>query len=557
VGPVFAVAAAGTTLTAVLTAPSGAAATCAPIYVSASGTQTSPAKLLEFASGANGNVAPANTIGGPRNSKMVTASGIAQDSNGFTYVVSPHINTLNVYAPGASGDVAPFATLSGVNPGLNNPQGIVVRNGKLYVANGPFGGGLTGSPSIAVFALPLAAGVDNVAPVAVIAGPATGLISPFGLALDSSGNIFVANVNNTITEYAPPTPSSYASPDNAAPILTISTGPSAPEGIAIHGNTLYSANDNNTITEYSLPSGAVINTISGANTRLAQPLGIDVDSSGNLYVVNTGTAGNQVLEFAPGATGNAAPIAVISGPATLLDSAQFVFITPCSSRSVRRPPADFDGDGKTDVSVFRPATSGWYVHESSGADTTTTFGTSGDIPVPADYDGNATTDIAVFRPSTGTWYVRGGLSTTFGTVGDIPVPGDYDGNGSANVAVFRPSTGTWYIQGGATVGFGTTGDIPVPGDYDGNGTTDIAVFRPSTGTWYVRGGLTVAWGTTGDIPQPGDYNGDGTTDIAVFRPSTGTWYVRGGVTIGWGASDDIPLPLPDAIRRFFFTPLRP
>ncbi|MCA1684166.1 MAG: hypothetical protein LC708_03455, partial [Actinobacteria bacterium] len=418
--------------------------------------------------------------------------------------------------------------------------------------------------------------------------------------LDSSGNIFVANLNNTVTEYAPPAPSSYASPDNAAPILTISTGSvigSAPEGIAIHNNTLYSANDNNTITEYSLPSGTLINTISGANTGLALPLGIDVDSSGNLFVVNAqiDTTGNQVLEFAPGATGNAAPIAVIAGSATLLSSPQFVFIAPCSSPSVRRPPADFDGDGKTDVSVFRPSTSVWYVHGSSGADTTTNFGTSGDIPVPADYDGNATTDIAVFRPSTGTWYVRNGLSTNFGGPGDIPVPGDYDGNGSANVAVFRPSTGTWYIQGGATVvfgangdipvpgdydgngttdiavfrpstgtwyirggatvGFGTTGDIPVPGDYDGNGTTDIAVFRPSTGTWFVRAGITVAWGGDGDIPVPGDYNGDGSIDTAVFRPSTGVWYVRGGVTIGWGGSGDVPLPLPDAIRRFFFMPL--
>ncbi len=264
-------------------------------------------------------------------------------------------------------------------------------------------------------------------------------------------------------------------------------------------------------------------------------------------------------------------------------------------KASRPPPADFDGDGKTDVSVFRPSTSSWYVHGSTGVDTTTNFGTSGDIPVPGDYDGNGVTDIAVFRPSTGTWYVRNGLSTNFGTSGDIPVPGDYDGNATTDVAVFRPSTGTWYVQGGTTVGFGTAGDIPVPGDYDGNATTDIAVFRPSTGTWYIQGGATVGFWISGDIPVPGDYDGNATTDIAVFRPSTGTWYVqggipvgwgtagdipvpgdydgnattdigmvrpaagrwfvRGGVTTGWGAAGDVPLPLPDAIRRFFFTPL--
>ncbi len=263
--------------------------------------------------------------------------------------------------------------------------------------------------------------------------------------------------------------------------------------------------------------------------------------------------------------------------------------------AIRRPPADFDGDGRTDVSVFRPSTSIWYIHGSTGADTTTAFGTTSDIPVPADYDGNLTTDIAVFRPSTGTWIVRGGISANFGTSGDIPVPGDYDGNGTAEFAVFRPSTGTWYVRGGTTVVFGTTGDIPVPGDYDGNGTTDIAVYRPSTGTWYVQGGISVGFGTNGDIPVPGDYDGNGTTDIAVFRPSTGTWYVRNGITVNWGGagdipvpgdyngdgstdtavfrpltgvwyvrngatvswggSGDVPLPLPDAIRRFYFTPL--
>ncbi len=261
----------------------------------------------------------------------------------------------------------------------------------------------------------------------------------------------------------------------------------------------------------------------------------------------------------------------------------------------RRPPADFDGDGKTDVSVFRPGSSIWYIHGSGGVDTATNFGTSGDIPVPANYDNNATTDIAVFRPSTGTWiiqgspavnwggagdipvpgdydgngtanvavfrpstgtwYIQGGASVVFGTNGDIPVPGDYDGNGTTDIAVFRPSTGTWYVRGGITVGFGTSGDIPVPGDYDGNGTTDIAVFRPSTGTWYVRNGITVAWATNGDIPVPGDYNGDGSIDTAVFRPSTGVWYVRAGATTNWGGAGDVPLPLPDAIRRFFFMPL--
>ncbi len=233
-------------------------------------------------------------------------------------------------------------------------------------------------------------------------------------------------------------------------------------------------------------------------------------------------------------------------------------------------PRDYDFDGTTDRAVYRPSSGVWYVQGSSGGTTSVAWGATGDIPVPADFDGDGKTDRAVFRPSSGFWFVQrsagGTTSVAWGATGDIPVPGDYDGDGRADHAVFRPSTGVWQMQrstGGATsVGWGAAGDIPVPGDYDGDLKTDLAVFRPSAGAWFVQpstgGGTFGAWGVSGDIPVPGDYDADDRTDQAVFRPSSGIWYVQltsgGSIASAWGVNGDVPLPLPAAIGRFFFSP---
>jgi glucose/arabinose dehydrogenase len=67
--------------------------------------------------------------------------------------------------------------------------------------------------------------------------------------------------------------------------------------------------------------------------------------------------------------------------------------------------ADFDGDLRTDFSVFRPSSGVWFILNSSNSSLTARqFGLNGDIPVPEDYDGDNITDIGVFRPSSGTWF---------------------------------------------------------------------------------------------------------------------------------------------------------
>jgi hypothetical protein len=207
------------------------------------------------------------------------------------------------------------------------------------------------------------------------------------------------------------------------------------------------------------------------------------------------------------------------------------------------PPGDFDGNGTTDLAVYRPATGTWSVRDQFQVQ----WGQQGDIPVAGDYNGDTLTDLAVYRPSTGMWFVRNQFQVQFGNQGDIPVPGDYNGDGARDLAVYRPATATWFVRNQLTMQFGQPGDIPVPGDYNGDGTTDIAIYQPSTGMWFVRDPavvpfVQVQFGMQGDIPVPGDYNADGVVDIAVFRPATGTWYVRNQFAVQFGQQGDVPIP---------------
>ena len=269
-------------------------------------------------------------------------------------------------------------------------------------------------------------------------------------------------------------------------------------------------------------------------------------------------------------------------------------------------PFDFDGDSKTDVSIFRPAPGQWwYLRSSDSTNAAFAFGTSSDKLVPADYTGDGKTDVAFWRESTGEWFILRSEDSSFfgfpfGTSGDIPAPGDFDGDGVADAAVFRPSNATWYIQrssdGGTTITpfgiaedkptvadydgdgkddiaifrpsvsewwqlrstagaigyqFGANGDKTIQGDYTGDGKADVGIFRPSTGQWLILRSEDTTFfgfpfGIATDIPSPGDYDGDGTFDAAVFRPSTNTWFYNGStsgnVQLNFGIANDIPIP---------------
>jgi hypothetical protein len=313
---------------------------------------------------------------------------------------------------------------------------------------------------------------------------------------------------------------------------------------------------------------AVVTTQAGCSWRASTTAGWIVlgASSGIGNGTMTFTAERSALGFARSAS------ITVGNPALSIPEGSQAFVVTERVRD-RITPADFDGDSRADIAVFRPSTVTWY-SLLSGADYTTSlvesWGLNTDLVVAGDYDGDGRTDLGLYRPAVGAWHIR--LSSTdyttdleqpFGVSTDIPVPGDYDGDGATDFALYRPSTGFWHILLSSahyttdiTQPWGLSTDIPVPGDYDGDGKTDFGLYRPSTGVWYILKSsanytthLAQPWGLATDVPVPGDYDGDGKTDLGVYRPSTGTWYILKSSTgfttplvQAWGLGTDVAVP---------------
>lgn len=229
--------------------------------------------ILQFSATATGSVAPVSTITAPANTSF---NSLATDGSGNIYAAT-HLASgedVRVYTAGAKGSATPVRILPGnATTQIGAVDGLAASaGGEIFVAED--------SGGVAAFS---ATANGNVAPSRYILGDS-----------QTGGSLSTVLIANAVAA---------DSSDNLY-ILNLGIGPGLP--IVVFGPT-------------ATGNVAPIRSIGGAMTMttVGSLGGITTDSTGNLYVTNNTSTGS-ILVFGPSASGNVAPIRVISGTSTQL-----------------------------------------------------------------------------------------------------------------------------------------------------------------------------------------------------------------------------------------------
>lgn len=330
------------------------------VNVQTSGTVASVAVLTNGAPNLDFTDAGDNCVGKSAGSCSVTVSFAPKypgARNGAVVLLDAHENTLGVaYVTGigqgalgvlipgtvgiAAGQVTEWTQLGDGNPAtqadLYLPSGVAVDGlGDIFIADSHhnrvrevYGSG-TQAGTITTIAGNGNAGYE----AGNVVANSTSLNLPGGVAVDSAGNVYIADTNNnvirevnlatnTIATIAGNATPGYTGDGSAATAATLNS----PEGIVVDaaGNLYIADTGNNAIRRVNAATG-IITTFAGTGTagftgdgaaatlaRLNGPYGLALDANGNLYIADSGN--NRVREvFGSGA--NAGTIATIAGSA--------------------------------------------------------------------------------------------------------------------------------------------------------------------------------------------------------------------------------------------------
>lgn len=173
----------------------------------------------------------------------------------------------------------------------------------------------------------------------VIYGPATqttlgsGFTSTADVAVDGSGNVYVADFGHNLVKEMPPNCSGCT-------ITTLGGGFGMPNGLAVDGaGNIYIADEGHNLVKEMTPGCASITCVTTLGAGFNTPTGIAVDGSGNVYVGDQGT--NSVKEMTPNcASGSTACITTLGSgfshpTGVAVDSSGNVYVADFNNNAVK------------------------------------------------------------------------------------------------------------------------------------------------------------------------------------------------------------------------------
>lgn len=268
-----------------------------------------------------------NTNGAGNVASFLAPAGTAVDSSGNVYVAEYANNDIRKITPagqvslfaGSASQTSGKANGTGSAASFWNPTGVAVDSaGNVYVAD-ESNNEIRMITSAGVVTL-LAGSAAGTAGNADGTGTAATFSSPAGIAIDSSGNLWVADsVNNEIRKIAMPGAVVTTYAGSTTPGLTNGTGIAAkfktPFGIAVDssGNLYIADRGNNEIRKIDTAAGVTL--LAGSPTGAAGhangtggpagaatfflPSGVAVDSAGNVYVADTSNSEIRLIAAGP------------------------------------------------------------------------------------------------------------------------------------------------------------------------------------------------------------------------------------------------------------------
>jgi large repetitive protein len=226
--------------------------------------------------------------------------GVAVDASGNVFSESNSEQVMEILA--VNGSIPANPTISVLGSGFLNPTGVAVDgSGNVYVANADenevkeilaVNGSIPANPTINV----LACCFNSTDP------SGTGFSEPTGVAVDASGNVYVANSNIPAVEEILAVNGSIPATNPTVNFLggEYSNLFGSPTGVAVDasGNVYVADSANNAIYEILAVNGSIPPydaTINVLGSGFLYPSGVAVDASGNVYVADAGH--NQVKEI--------------------------------------------------------------------------------------------------------------------------------------------------------------------------------------------------------------------------------------------------------------------